>query len=61
MTLSMRNKIMLALAIVSMIYGASTFTAGAIATTDAGGRAMTLVSQPLMRRAALCQTARASK
>lgn len=43
MTLSMRNKIMLAIAIVSMIYGASTFTAGAIATTDAGGRAMTLV------------------
>lgn len=52
---------MLALAIVSMIYGASTFTAGAITTTDAGGRAMTLVSQPLMRRAALCRTARASK
>lgn len=38
MTLSMRNKIMLTLATVGMIYGASTFTAGAITTTDAGGR-----------------------
>ncbi|ECG8610297.1 hypothetical protein FNH48_23170 [Salmonella enterica subsp. salamae] len=37
----MRNKMILAIVAVGMMYGASAFAAGAIATTDDGGGVMT--------------------